>query len=387
MKRQLLYSSLVASFLIGLPTLPTTAFAQTEQLQSSTNNENVVTFEETKRETVTIPFETIRRENPSLAPGEEIVVQEGKNGERIEAVTYLVTGDQRQEKGRVITEEVPAQARIVEYGPSDNQESSTDVSSPESTSETKGTSETTTEKTGTTVDTTTESTQTEETTEETEETEESSEQTDSDSRKPKDKFPNTDTNPIYRPRPKGPAPWRDPYKLSEEGETQQDLILSGAKKQHTFVIERRLPTIRTERVNSQLAPGQMRVIQEGSEGVEYIKITVYKDRQGHSHIIEEVLGQKPPIERIVEVSDDLLNHRLLMSQTQQNIPEVLQFFYQRSSIVDRIFTSWNFILNGPRIYSKPYLLPMTGEKSIILYHPYFGWTSVVSGLLVLMRKV
>lgn len=375
---------------------PTQALAQSEEVATS-RYEDSVSFEETKQETEVLPFETIRRENSSLAPGEEVVVQEGVNGERVETVKYIVKGDQRKVKERRLLSETPSQPKIIEFGPTDGREP-TSPTTPSDTSnddEDKPTSESTTEKPATTAETTTESIQDSETTEKTEKTEntEESESTEDSEDDAKDDASNPDSsqkpdkgNPS-KPKYRRPRPTRDPFKLSFDRETQKSLTLDGAKKHYTFMIEQRLPTTRKEQINPQLAPGEFQTIQEGAEGVEYVKITVYIDRQGHSHLMEEVVGQKPPIESIVEVSGRMMNHAMLIQQTQAQIPEILQFFYQHSSIVDRMMTSNHFILNGPRIYPKPHFLPMTGDQQLILYHPYLGWTSVISGLLVVMRRI
>lgn len=366
MKKSILGMSLLSSLFLAYPL---TVQAQLETTQSS-GFEPVPGYEETKQEIVEIPFETIRRENSSLAPGEEREVQAGVNGEQVYTLIYIVKGEERTLKEKREGSRTEPTPRIIEVGPSSSTSTNTSTTATTTSNEsTTLSSETTTEK-GTT---TTETTTTEDSV-----TTESSE---------KNTSPISTGDSSYPTRPRTPKPAKSPFVLSDGIDNQKDLLKSGAKKQSTLMIERRLPTYRTERINPNLLPGQYNILQAGSEGVEYVKVTIFQDRQGRHHLFEEVVGHKPPIPTIVEVSGHMFNHTLLLNKNQSSLPEVMQFFYQRSSIVDRILTSHQFVLNGPRIYDKPFLLPMTGEGSIMLFHPYLGWTSLVSGVLVLMRRI
>ena len=59
----------------------------------------------------TVPFKTIRRENPQLDKGKEQVLSEGKDGLLVEYVE--VDGDNRKV---LQTEATPAQVRVIEVG-------------------------------------------------------------------------------------------------------------------------------------------------------------------------------------------------------------------------------------------------------------------------------
>ena len=68
--------------------------------------------------TLPIPFDTERRANPELKPGETRVVQEGKPGERSLTVNVTAEGD----KAEIVPETVTTEpvTEIIEYGPDNN---------------------------------------------------------------------------------------------------------------------------------------------------------------------------------------------------------------------------------------------------------------------------